>query len=302
MTIIARPHESVCRIRAKALNTLGNHFLYSRYNHFVFFRTDYSVITCMRIQREHRNTWCIDTKVFFQRTVEYRQFFHYRFLGNGICYLSDRKMSCHQSHSEIILQKDHQSLFVLTHTFFNILRMSWEMECFRLDVMLIDRSGHQYIYQTILIILQCSFQRIQSSLSCFWSRLGKFHFQFVFCTIQDIQLAILYTFCCTDDAEVGWNIHRLAMKSGHLRRTIHNRCTQFQHRSIRKGFQNNFVSYPIDISVGDTHSYFLSVFHERLNIIFYDYSAVAGACTFSSCTSGLMTISSICCSCGKLRV
>ena len=256
----------------------------------------------MRIQREYSNTRCINTKILLQRTMEDRKFIHDQFFGNGIRHLSDRKVSCYQSHSEIIFQKNHQSLFILSHTFFNIFRMSREMERIRLDIMLIDRSGYQHIYQTILIILQCSFQCIQSGLTRFWSRLGKFHFQFVFRTVQDIQLIILCAFCRTNDTEIGWNIHRLAMESGHLRRTIYNRCTQFQHRSIRKGFQNNFVSYPIDISVGDTHSYFLSVFHERLNIILYDYSAVAGACTFSSCTSGLMTISSICCSCGKLRV
>ena len=197
--------------------------------------------------------------------MENSKFFHDQLLGNRIGNFSNRKVSCNQSHSEIILQKNHQGFSILSHTFFNIFRMSREMERIRLDIMLVDWSGYQHINQTVTIILQCSFQRIQSRFTGFRSSLGHFHFQFIFRTVQDVQFTFLCICRSIDDAEVGRNIHRLAMKGCYLRRTIHNRCAQFQHRSISEGFQDDFVSYPIDISVGDTHFYFSIVFHERLN-------------------------------------
>ena len=65
-----------------------------------------------------------------------------------------------------------------------------------------------------------------------------------------------------DDAEIGLNIHCLAMIGSHLWRAIYYRCTQFHHSRIRKSLQYDFVSHSIDIPVGDTNPYFSVVFHE----------------------------------------
>ena len=134
-------------------------------------------------------------------------------------------MSCYQGYSEIVFQQNHQSLSIVSYTFFDVFGMSRKMEGIRLNRMLIDRRCHQNINSSLPIILQSLFQSIQSSFPCFRSSLSQLHFQFIFRTIQDIQFTILCIIHIVDDSKTCLNIHCLTMIGRHLRRTIYNRCT-----------------------------------------------------------------------------
>ena len=232
MTEVAGTHESVCRIWTETLHTLGYHFFHRRDDDFGFFRADDTIVACMRIQREDSDARTTDAEILLQRAMEDFHLFHNQFLGNGSGNVLHRDVSCHQCHSEIVFQQNHQCLVVIAYTFLDVFGMSRKVEAVRLDGVLVDRCCHQHIDIAFAIVLQRSFQRIQSCLSGFGSRLGQFHLQFVFRTAQDIQLSVLRIVSIVDDGETGLNIHRFPMIGCHLRRTIHNRCTQIQHSRV----------------------------------------------------------------------
>ena len=169
-------------------------------------------------------------------------------------------MTCDKCYSEIILHKNHQRFVSLAYTLFYVLGMSRKMECVRLYGMLVYRSCNQNVYSAFTIIGQSSFQSVKSSLSGLCSRLAKFHLKFFCSTVKKIQSSVLYLPCRVNNTEVGRNIHRLAMVGRDLWRTVHHRCTQLHHFRFGKSFQYNLIAYSVNVTVGDSHSYFSS-FH-----------------------------------------
>ena len=169
-------------------------------------------------------------------------------------------MACHQCHTEITFQQNHQGLLSFTHTFFNVFRMSREMERIRLDGMLVDRSRHQHIEQAFPVIGQRSFQCSQCRFTSFGSRLGQFHLQLLFYAVHHVHSSVLHLFSRIYNAETGLYLHGLAVIRSNLGRSVHHRRTKFQHGGVRESLQYHFIAYPVYISMGDSHSNF-TIFH-----------------------------------------
>ena len=169
-------------------------------------------------------------------------------------------MPGNKRNTEIILHQNHKRLLSITNTFLDIFRMSGKMESIRLYSMFIYRSSHQDIYTAVTIISQGSFQCVKCSLAGFSSRLSQFNLKFLCRTVQYIQSSVLYFLGRINNTEIGGYIHRLTMVCSHLRRTINYRRTQFHHLRFSKGLQYYLIPYTVDVTVGDSHSYFTS-FH-----------------------------------------
>ena len=199
------------------------HFLDGRLDNRCLFRTDQSVVTGMRVQRENGNAGIVDTEILFQRLMEDFQFLHDQFLGQVRSNFPYRNVTGYQCHAEIAFQQNHQGLVAFPYPFFNIFGVSREMEDIRLDGMLVDRSRNQYVEYPFRVIVQRSFQGRQSCLSGLHGRFGQFHLQFLFRAIDDVQPSVLNIRRRIDDAEIGLNVHCLAMVCGHLGRTVYDR-------------------------------------------------------------------------------
>ena len=95
MRIIARSHKAVGSIRSVTKNPLFLHFLHGRDNHFLFFRTQQTAVSGMRIERQHRNTRSTDAEILLQAMMKDHQLFLNQFLRNRSRNLSDRDMRRH---------------------------------------------------------------------------------------------------------------------------------------------------------------------------------------------------------------
>ena len=117
---IAGSHKTVGRIRTETLYMAFYHFLDGRLDNRCLFRTDQSVVTGMRVQRENGNAGIVDTEILFQRLMEDFQFLHDQFLGQVRSNFPYRNVTGYQCHAEIAFQQNHQGLVAFPYPFFNI--------------------------------------------------------------------------------------------------------------------------------------------------------------------------------------
>ena len=76
--------------------------------------------------------------------------------------------------------------------------------------------------------------------------------------------------CRSYDGERGLYLECLAVIGHYFGRTIYDGSAQFEYRGVFKGFQDYFVAYAVDITLGD--AYFYSVlFHYALSFYFGFY-------------------------------
>ena len=182
--IVARAHESVGRIGSETQYSLGLHFLHGRYDYACFLSANQAVVSRVGIEREDGYARRVDAEILLQRAVENLELFHDAVLGHPFHDVSYGHMTGDECHAEIAFQQNHECLASIAHAFFNVFGMSGEVECFRLDGILVDRGCNEHINFSILIVGQCSFQCIECRLSCFGRRLSQFHLQFVFGACQ----------------------------------------------------------------------------------------------------------------------
>ena len=143
--------------------------------------------------------------------------------------------------------------------------MTRERIIIHLRIGIVDRSGNQHVVETSTIISHGTIERLYCSQSRVSCRHTHIHFHLVIYSSQKIDSSILYILSLLNDRELTWQVHGLAIIGCHFWRAIYNRCTEFQHFWLCKGFKNEFISDTIGISVGDSHPYFLIV-----HILFFD--------------------------------
>ena len=173
--------------------------------------------------------------------------------------LLQRSLLRNGSDTQVTTHQDRQAFLALTEASLNIFLMTLERIVFYLSVTIVDRRGHQDIIQSIAIIGHCTVESFYGCLSRLWCRHTHIYLHLFLYGSEEIDPSILCILCFLDDRELSWQIHRLTIVSCHLRGTIYNRCTEFQHFWLCKCLKDEFISDTIGIAMGDCHPYVLIV-------------------------------------------
>ena len=74
MREVTGPEEPVCGVRTECPYTLLFRFGDSRDDDLLFFLTEQACVTCVRVERQHRDTGFVHAEITQQTLVEQRQF------------------------------------------------------------------------------------------------------------------------------------------------------------------------------------------------------------------------------------
>ena len=128
------------------------------------------------------------------------------------------------------------------------------MELVALDVVLVDWRRNQDVNRPAPQVGRCCFQGFEGGGSGNFRGLRQLDLYLIFHAVDEVHAVCPRLFCLRDDVHVHHRqFQHLPMVGRNLRRTVNYRHAQLRHTCIAKSLQYDFVSYAIDISVGNTH-------------------------------------------------
>jgi len=138
--------------------------------------------------------------------------------------------------------------------------MSREVEFVRLYGVFVDRCCNDSVDKPGLQVGCRGFEGEKGGFSGLCRRFGQFDFQLVVEAVYHVDFSGGTLFGRSNDVEVERRqIECFTMVGGHFGRAVHDRRTEFYDTGIGKRFQYHFISYAVDVAVGNT--YFQFMFH-----------------------------------------
>ncbi len=111
--IVARAEETVGREGSESEYTLLAGLLYAGDYHILLLVAEQTAVAGMRIEREHSDARTLESEVAAQRLVERTDGFGHRLAGDGLCHFRNGEMGAHESHTDVIVEKNHAGLVAL---------------------------------------------------------------------------------------------------------------------------------------------------------------------------------------------
>ena len=131
---------------------------------------------------------------------------------------------------------------------------------------LVDWGCYEHIDVSVLKVLDGTFERSESGCTGSGAFNARFHLGIVVKYFDEVVVSAFNVVSVVDYVE--WHIFKvnhLAVKCGNSRRAVKHWGAKFANCRLRERFQDYFISYSVDIPVGDSNAYFFIVAH----LLFY---------------------------------
>ena len=158
------------------------------------------------------------------------------------------------THLQALAAHKHQP-FAVGELTLQIFCMAGECEARLLHKMLVDRSGHQGIYRAVFKILHSRLKRGKRSGGTLFGGLPELDVESVGDAVYNIDSLGLGV--CSRSHHIGTELLRLFYKffveAEHFGRAVDHRDKHIHHPWVGQGFDYNFVSYSVGITLSDSY-------------------------------------------------
>ncbi len=174
-------------------------------------------------------------------------------------------VSSHAQHGRLGAHHHQRLLARFSERRFEILRVAGEMECVALHLMLVDRSGDEYVDLSRLEVGHSAFERRHGGLAGRACGLSRLHLGVLAYDVDDIVVSVASFRCLLHLVErQRREFECLAVECGDLGRSIDHRSAQLEDRFIFQSFHYHFIAYAVDVAVGYSYLEFVVVSHLSL--------------------------------------
>lgn len=173
-------------------------------------------------------------------------------------------MGSEQRHPEVVAAQDHESAVVaVAERCFEVLGVSRKAECVALDAVFVDGSGHKYVDESLTQVGYRAFESHECGLSGNGGRLSGLHFGVLGHDVDYVVLSVAGVERRCDLAQCALrHVERSPVIRCDLGRSVNYRGAYFGYSRIIYNFEYQFVSYAIDVAVGDSHFYLVIFVHQ----------------------------------------
>ena len=128
----------------------------------------------MRIKPKHCNLWLADRKIKSERMVHQSYLAEKRWYSDLFRYFFKRTVASGNSDTHVFAYHEHKH-FISSCLSLQIFSVSAKMKIIRLDIFLVYRCSYKNINFPALKVINCSFERNESSLSSLRCRFSKLY-------------------------------------------------------------------------------------------------------------------------------
>ena len=236
--------ERVGSIGAKGLDASLFQLVDGRLDNLLLLVAQQSAGTGMGVQGQHGDARRGDAHVAVQAVVQRRGFLHNLLLRDGFGHVLDGHVLRDQCHAEVLVDEHREGLRVTAEV-----------------VVGSGRSGDEDIGQTSLHVGLGALHGLAGSLLRLGRLLSHVHLHLVVGDRQEVQPSVLGIAGIGDVMELQLHLKHFTVVGSHLRCTIYNRCTQFQHRRVFECLEDDFISDTVGVAVRNGYANLFVLFH-----------------------------------------